>query len=97
MTGGAGADVFEFGNASRIGFGETPDVITDFEVGIDKINLEGLSTVFSKTGFIGGGQDSFVYNASLGQLQGDVTGNGGPDWILDIGTGLALTQDDFVL
>lgn len=43
LTGGAGADVFKYGAlhqaSARSGNGFNPDVITDFETGVDKIDL----------------------------------------------------------
>jgi Ca2+-binding RTX toxin-like protein len=42
VTGGAGADYFMYSSVAETGIGATSDLITDFQVGVDKIYLAGL-------------------------------------------------------
>jgi Ca2+-binding RTX toxin-like protein len=43
LTGGAGADEFSIGNNSALGNSGGTDVITDFEIGVDVLNFDGLN------------------------------------------------------
>ncbi|MFN7051655.1 MAG: M10 family metallopeptidase C-terminal domain-containing protein, partial [Gemmobacter sp.] len=98
MTGGPGADVFVFNSAAHIGIGAGRDVITDFQSGVDDIDLRALNTTFTGTaGLLGAGQASFFYFAAGGLLIGDQTGNGAADWVLELTGAPTLTAGDFLL
>jgi len=105
MTGGQGNDSFVFNATGDSVVGVNADVITDFEQGIDKINLAAIDAdVFSN------GNQAFVLisaNAAFssagqikldaGNLYGEVTGDGIADFQVAL-TGVAgLTVVDFVL
>lgn len=98
MTGGAGADVFIFTSAAAAGSGRTADTITDFQTGLDKIDLAALATVFNGTaGFLGGGRRSFYHDQGNGRLLGDQNGDGIADWAVLL-TGVSrLSAQDFLL
>ena len=97
-------DIFQFLNRSK-------DTITDFSVLDDKIQLE--NSVFTKLATTGElGTDNFligataadandyvIYNSDTGALFYDANGNGdgGSVQIALLGTGLALTNADFVV
>lgn len=99
MTGGADADVFVFAARTEFTAGPARDRITDFQAGIDEIDL----SAFMRGGsFIGsaafGGRDGQVrYVAATGTLQGDVDGNRTADWTLTLDNRPAgLTAGDFI-
>ena len=105
LTGGSGNDIFQFNNA-----GEGVDVITDFLVKADKVQI-------SASGFGGGlvagaaltadqfvmgssaqdANDRFIYNKTTGALFFDADGLGGASQmqIATLSTGLALTHNNF--
>ncbi len=108
--GGAGADTLVFNDYSDSGVtGLDRDVIMNFEVGIDKIDLSGLDAL------IGTGEDdafTFIGNAAfsgaLGELrvfnfvggtmvEANVTGGIAADFHIRLAPTVALTQADFVL
>jgi serralysin len=112
LTGGTGADVFKYAAASDSGTGVNADQITDYEIGIDKLNFGridanagiGGDQAFNFVGtgaFSGGGAGSIRYQNSGGNLlvQVDVDGNGTADMeiILAGRAGGTLTTADFVL
>jgi Ca2+-binding RTX toxin-like protein len=76
MTGNSGADTFFFSNEFRFGPVQTPDRITDFEIGVDKI-LKDSGIVLSITGIA---SDQLVLLDYSGDLEADtairVTANG---------------------
>lgn len=91
LIGGSGSDQFVFGPEDSRPGGGRRDVISDFERGLDKIDLSGLGiTSFSQLSFKTTGSGLIVY----GDLHND-----GFDW-QDFGvqvTGLrALSADDFI-
>ncbi len=105
LTGGAGADVFVFSAASHSPASRgARDVITDFDHGVDRIELSAIDANTERGGhqdfnFIGGAAFSDspgeLRNAS-GLLSGDTDGDGRADFQIDVGTN-ALTADDFIL
>lgn len=98
LTGGAGADVFLFLDASDMGLGTARDVITDFERGLDRIDLRGLQTTFNgQSGPIGGGTASCWQNLQTGLLMGDRNGDRIADWTLEVQGIARLDQSDFLL
>lgn len=79
LANGTDRDDFIFASAAEIGSGINRDRITDFDTGIDKINLVGLNL----DAFIGGAAFSgtqaearFIVSGANGLLQVDTDGNG---------------------
>ncbi|HEV2866305.1 MAG TPA: hypothetical protein VGX37_07300, partial [Allosphingosinicella sp.] len=86
------------------------DQITDFTHGVDRIVFDravftgiaasgGLSAAaFHVGGAAADAGDRIIYNAGTGQLFYDADGFGGVDQVLiaRLGTGLALTNTDFI-
>ncbi|WP_373505135.1 hypothetical protein [Aestuariivirga sp.] len=112
MTGGADADVFDFNSTADSTVGDSNrDVITDFEIGVDHIDL---STIDANTAL--GGNQAFtfigngVFTSVAGQLrftsfvgtdytvvEGDVNGDGKADFTIGLFGATALVAGDFVL
>jgi len=108
LTGGGGLDQFRFSTA----LGATNvDTITDFSVVNDTIGLAtsifttaGAAGVLSASAFVTGAaaadaSDRIIYNSVTGALlyDSDGTGAGAAIAFAQIGTGLALTNADFLL
>lgn len=98
LTGGAGADVFVFGSALASGMGAARDVITDFQSGVDRIDLSGLGTAFVGTGGLaGGGRASFFFDTGRDLLIGDQNGDGVADWSIELRGVDRVEVRDFLL
>ncbi len=98
MTGGLGADDFIFASAAEIGSGATRDIITDFQTGLDDIDLRALQT---DGRFIGNAAFTSTagevrYSVTTGLVVGDLNGDGVADWTLNIANKAALTAADFL-
>tara|TARA_R110002033_G_scaffold53477_4_gene101531 strand:+ start:9635 stop:11059 length:1425 start_codon:yes stop_codon:yes gene_type:complete len=101
LNGGAGADVFVYDVKQDSSTGAS-DVIQDFEVGIDVIDLSGVASGLTFVGtaaFSGTGNEVRYDIAGSGRtfIQVDTDANGSADmriWLTDVG---ALSADDFVL
>ena len=108
LTGLGGSDTFVFNTA--LDAGTNVDRIVDFSAGEDHIQLS--ISVFSAfaSGIIGAGQfviasaaadadDHLIYDSTTGQLSYDSDGNGGSGAIVfaRLGSGLALTLQDFLV
>ena len=110
LTGGAGADVFDF-NLVTESRGSEIDRISDFGLGLDKIDL---SSIDGNSGLLGNQVFSFigtgVFTNLAGQLRADTTtisgvtrvlgdtdGNGLADLEIHLTGTLALAATDFVL
>ncbi|MGV8989634.1 MAG: calcium-binding protein [Cypionkella sp.] len=104
-SGGAGADVFIFFSVREASNSHGHDVIRDFEVGTDHINLASIDANWNLAGdqafhFIGSAQFSSVAGElryGEGMITGDNNGDGQADFTIEVGVGLALTHYDFVL
>jgi Ca2+-binding RTX toxin-like protein len=111
LAGGPGADRFDFDSRQEIGKKKNShDIITDFEKGIDKIDLSTIDANGSKKGdkafkflkkegaaFTKAGQLGFDQKKGATFVQGDIDGNGKADFRLEL-TGLYdLTKSDFIL
>ena len=107
-SGGTGADVFLFDAALVAGGADT---ITDFTTGLDRVGLSGgPSGIVSRVGSVlaanelcfgpvaRDSNDFLVYNRATGQLFYDADGDGAGAAVqfATLGTGLALTEADFV-
>lgn len=112
MTGGTGPDVFDFNATSETAATDAGrDIITDFTVGSDDIDLSTIDADAILAGnqaftFIGAaafsnvaGQLRFATSASTGVtvVTGDVDGNGTSDFQIALFGNLVLTAADFVL
>ena len=98
LAGGLGADAFVFALAQDIASLGRSDRITDFQAGIDHIDL---SAFMAGGRFIGGAlftghADEVRYNAATGQLVGDVNGDRVFDWSMALTNKAALTAGDFI-
>ena len=97
VTGGAGADVFVFADAASIGMGVSRDTITDFEAGVDRIDLRGMGLVLQASDFAGGGRASVWFDAGARMLLGDQNGDRVADWMLELQGLDRLTARDLIL
>ncbi len=102
--GGLGADVFKFEAITDSGLLSTNrDVIQDFEIGVDLIDLSELTTAvfsFQGTGGLSGTGPSLTYAVTaLGDalVRIDVDGDGLQDMQIVVANTGVLTADDFVL
>lgn len=86
ITAGPGADVFVFNSAAAAGIGADRDVLTGFEVGVDKIDLSAMNLTFG---------DTLLYIP--GFVVGDVNNDGVNDFAIEISGAPTLTVDDFIL
>lgn len=98
LTGGAGADVFVFARIAHIGRGENSDRITDFESGLDRIDLRGLDLSFDGRRF-SGEEGSIRFRAvdGNGQLQIDSSGNGKANAVLILDGITSFDSSDLLL
>ncbi|MGO4851627.1 calcium-binding protein [Phaeovulum sp. W22_SRMD_FR3] len=95
MTGSAGADCFVFTSAARAGIGSDRDMITDFQPGIDRLDLSALHMTYIGGQSFHHTEGELRFAANL--LIGDVDGDGIPDFVVDM-TGLAqLSAADLIL
>ena len=112
ITGGTGSDQFRYFVAGDSGFGAGSDVITDYEIGIDRFNFSAFDTNPNVNGiqgfafvgnaaFSGGGAAQLRYATSGTDLllQADIDGDGIADMeiILQGQVGGVLTAADFIL
>ncbi|WP_425052384.1 calcium-binding protein [Psychromarinibacter sp. S121] len=101
MDGGAGADSFVFTRVAD-SIGGVSDVIANFEVGVDRLDLTGLVSggmdVNIRGGFTGNGQASLrTFENSFGDtiVFVDADGDGGTDMRIEIDLVTGLTGSDF--
>ena len=103
LTGGAGADIFRFNSIKELGLGELRDVITDFEGGVDRIDLSRLDantqikgtnafTFIGSEEFTGAGQLRLVDEILYGNINGDLA----VDFEIQLVGVHNLSQSDFV-
>ena len=108
LTGGQGGDIFVFAFAAEIGTtAGNRDIITDFRVGVDVIDLTEIDANIALGGnqafaFLGNAAFTNVagqlrYSAVNGLLQGDANGDGLADFALDLTSRPALTVFDILL
>ena len=95
LTGGAGADVFVFRATPGDG-----DTITDFTVGVDRIDLSALTGPDGRhLSFAGSrlldGEAGTAYDSATGLLSVDWTADGKADLQIQLGKNLALSAADF--
>jgi serralysin len=102
IFGGADADVFQFYAVTDSPIGTDSDVIRDFQVGVDEIDLSGLPQTLTYVGtgpHSGGGTASLRHttNATTTTVLIDSDGNGSADMRIILSGSLALTAGDFLL
>jgi Ca2+-binding RTX toxin-like protein len=108
LTGGAGADIFTLKSLADSGVGSAGrDQITDFTVGVDRIDLSALQgsakqtelTFIGARGFTGrAGEIHAVRSTDSTLVEGDMDGNGRADFqILLTGVAGGLHASDFLL
>ncbi|WP_232419330.1 calcium-binding protein [Paracoccus sp. N5] len=97
LTGGAGADVFVFTSAENFGSGS--DTITDFQTGLDRIDLSGLNLTFiGSDAFSGAGQvRADLSQPGAARLLVDLNGDGAADLTVDLGALSSLGASDLLL
>ncbi len=110
MTGGGDSDVFDFNLVSESGkTAATRDVITDFQLTIDEIDLSGIDARSARAGndaflFIGTGgftgvegQLHYRFDGSNTIVEGDINGDRAADFQIQLNGRHALAAGDFVL
>ena len=101
LTGGSGADVFVFTAVSDSAIGAGEDVITDFETGIDLLDLQALAS--GMTLQIGGGLTGTGPSVRTAESGGDTMvfvdtdGDGGSDLRVTLQGTTGVTAGDFIL
>lgn len=108
LTGGVDADAFVLN--STLNALTNVDIITDFEVGVDKIRVENaIFTKLTATGTLNSdlfavgdaaeGDDYIVYDGATGALFYDTNGSasGGRTQFATLDPGLVLSANDFVV
>ncbi len=107
-TGGAGSDVFQIGYFDS-GTGVDADRITDFQAGVDLVDVSGWDADFNAPGnqaftFVGGA----AFTGTAGELrtyfdgvdtwvQGDITGDAVADFEIRFDGSVSLAGSDFIL
>jgi len=106
MTGGGGADVFAFNPGDSFPFTGLRDWISDFQSGIDHIDLTGMNVMIRSGGqfrFIGtsafdglAGELDYSFDSSRGAtvVQGDFNGDRVADFAIDLSGNIAISAGD---
>jgi Ca2+-binding RTX toxin-like protein len=97
LEGGSGADVFVFTNVNQSVHGSGRDVITDFQAGVDVVDLSGFSGTLSFVGSYTGAGNEVRYNAGVGRLYLDLDGDNASDFSVDLDGAPALDAGDLIL
>lgn len=109
LTGGAGADVFMYTSVGDVGLGLERDLLCDFQVGVDKIYLAGLSGLPSAAvgetwrwldseGFTGNALEiNYRYLGANTVIGFDTDGDMVADMEIELAGRLAPTWSDFVI
>ena len=98
LTGGMGADSFIFAMTEDIRWANRSDRITDFQSGIDHIDLSAFMAGgrFIGAALFSGTAGEVRYAAATGVVFGDVNGDRLADWSLSLANRAALTGADFI-
>ncbi|MBP0614437.1 M10 family metallopeptidase C-terminal domain-containing protein [Jiella sp. KSK16Y-1] len=110
LTGGEGSDIFDFESVAEIGMAAgRRDVITDFEQGVDVINLDAIDALTTVDGnqdftFIGEAQHTgdgatlrYIHVGGNTLVYGDVDADGGGDFAIELTGIYDLTAEDFLV
>lgn len=97
MGGGSGSDVFVFSSVSHSPHGGSRDTITDFQAGLDHIDLSGFAGTLDFVGSYTGAGNEVRYNGAIGRLYIDLDGDRASDVSVDLDGAPALTADDLML
>jgi len=108
LTGGTESDTFVFDNVTDSAVGTNRDLVTDFAIGIDKIDLSGIGdevtgpedhmTFIGTTAFSGvAGELRQFASGSQTILKGDVNGDGIADFQIAFTSTLVFSSSDFIL
>ncbi|AGS21738.1 choice-of-anchor Q domain-containing protein [Rhizobium etli] len=111
MTGGTSSDTFVFKTATETGSGWNRDVITDFQHGVDKIDLSAIDANGSAQGdaaFHFQAQENALFDKKAGALawhyeddhtviQADLNGDGVHDFEIQLNGHVQLGAGDFLL
>ncbi|MDR5655115.1 calcium-binding protein [Ruixingdingia sedimenti] len=99
LYGGEGADQFVFRSAAEAGAGGGRDVIADFEVGLDRINLRAMldGMTFIGQAAFSGQAGEIRYNRGTRLVQGDLDGDGVADFAIEVISASSLMAADFIL
>ena len=100
LLGGGGVDSFIFASADEAGFGRSRDVIRDFSVDDDVIDLAGVfaaAPVYIQGNAFSGTQAELRYLTGSGLIEGDVNGDGTADFQIELKDAPALSGVEFVL
>ncbi|MBK8173912.1 MAG: hypothetical protein IPK66_00990 [Rhodospirillales bacterium] len=100
LTGGAGGDHFDFNSIGEAGLGAGRDVITDFQTGIDKIDLAGIDAntlVSGDQAFVFIGTSAFTAAGQIrfagGILEGNIDGDNAAEFQITLSTGSVVAGD----
>jgi Ca2+-binding RTX toxin-like protein len=97
MNGGPGADVFVFIEVSASGVGPLRDVITDFEVGVDKVWYSpAYPWLEGEVPFVLGSRLQYITSGTTGYVVADIDRDGVTDYAIEFTGAPALTVGDFI-
>ena len=99
LTGGAGADIFQFKSIAHSGVGVGRDIVTDFEQGSDLIDLSSIyATTFIGTAAFSRQAGEVRYASFDGAtiIEADTNGDGRGDFQLELDDSLEMTIADFL-
>lgn len=108
MAGGTGYDALIYQRASDSAFGVNHDTITDFQPGIDWIDLCGVDANTGVAGnqaftwmgtgaFTGAGQLRYVHVGGMTEIYGNTGGDATPEFQIELTGTLTLHAYDFIL
>lgn len=97
LDGGDGADVFVFEGIDDSPHTTNRDVISDFEHGVDTIDLSGFSGTLSFVGSYTGTAGEVRYNDAIGRLYIDVDGDSASDFSVDLTGTPVVDASDLIL
>ena len=102
LTGNGGADVFKFGPGDTGASSGTRDLVTDFAVGTDDLDLSAWGEFrFLGAAAFDGGANALrsAYDAGLDVtvLEGDLNGDGVADFGIELAGNKTLSTADFVI